>query len=171
MRSVKNSLIRQLRSRCALTTRSMRLYTDNGIRNNGIQDRRIEEGTGPGGPPRPPECTRIDERRTSWQTHAFQVIELVDPAEPSLPRFVGAQQQGQSVWRITWQHRDALPGKLPAWFRELSAQGREPIERVLLGRGVGLTEKTAFALTKFRISEICRMATGDPSQMADFLVP
>lgn len=99
----------------------------------------------------------------------FQVIELVDPAEPSLPRFVGAQQQGQSVWRITWQHRDALPGKLPAWFRELSAQGREPIERVLLGRGVGLTERTAFALTKFRISEICRMATGDPSQMADFL--
>jgi len=98
-----------------------------------------------------------------------QVVELYDPAEPSLPRFVAAQRQGQPVWRITWEHRDKLPTKLAAWFHELSAQGREPVERVVLGGGVGLTQKTAFALARFRSSEICRMAPGAPNQLAAFL--
>ncbi len=100
----------------------------------------------------------------------FQVIELYDDAtDPRLPRYVSAQRQGESAWRITWANRDKLPGKLATWFREMASQGREPAERVVLGRGVGLTMKTAFALARFRIAEINRMATGDPDQMADFL--
>ena len=99
----------------------------------------------------------------------YQVVELCDPAEPSLPRFVAAQRRGESAWRVVWQNRDKLPGKLAGWFRELAAQGREPMERILLGRAVGLPLKTAFALANFRIAEINRMATGDSEQMADFL--
>jgi hypothetical protein len=100
----------------------------------------------------------------------FQVIELFDVAEPALPRFIGAQRQGESAWRITWDRRDSLPGRLAAWFRELAAEGREPAERVVLGRGVALTMKTALALARFRIDEINRLATGDANQMADFLM-
>jgi len=99
----------------------------------------------------------------------YQVIELYDVAEPSLPRYVCAQRQGEKAWRITWENRDKLPGKLAAWFRELAAKGREPAERVVLGQGVALTAKTAFSLAAFRVSEINRLATGDPDQMADFL--
>ena len=99
----------------------------------------------------------------------YQVIELYDVAEPSLPRYVAAQRQGESAWRVTWENRDKRPGKLAAWFCKLAAEGREPAERVVLGRGVGLTEKTALTLARFRIAEICRAATGDPEQMADFL--
>ena len=90
-------------------------------------------------------------------------------AEPTLPRYVAAQRQGESAWRITWEHREKLSSELAAWFRELAAEGREPAERVVLGRGVGLPEKTAFALARFRVAEICRMSTGDPDQMPDFL--
>ena len=60
------------------------------------------------------------------------------------------------------------PGKLATRFRELAAQGREPAERILLGRTVALTLKAALSLAKFRIAEICRAATGNPDQMADF---
>jgi len=63
-----------------------------------------------------------------------------------------------------------LPGKLAGWFRELSSEGREPAERVLLGRGVGLMLKTAFSLAAFRVAEINRAATGNPDEMADFLM-
>jgi hypothetical protein len=87
-----------------------------------------------------------------------------------LPRYVCAQRQGQSAWRVTWENRDKLPGKLAAWFRELAAEGREPAQRVLLGRGVALTMRTAFALAAFRVGEINRAATGDPNEMADFLM-
>jgi hypothetical protein len=99
----------------------------------------------------------------------YQVVELYDVAEPDLPRFVCAQRQGESAWRITWDRRGKLPGKLAAWFRELAAEGREPAERVVLGRGVALTVKTAFELARFRIGEINRLATGNADQMADFL--
>ena len=99
----------------------------------------------------------------------YQVVELRDPVEPSLPRFVAAQRRGESPWLAVWQNRDKLPGKLAGWFRELAAQGHEPMERILLGRAVGLPLKTAFALANFRIAEINRMATGDSEQMADFL--
>ena len=100
----------------------------------------------------------------------YQVIELFDVVEPSLPRYVAAQRQGESAWRITWENRDKLPGKLAAWFRELAGEGREPAERIVLGRGVALTMQTAFSLAAFRIAEICRAATGSPDQMADFLM-
>jgi len=100
----------------------------------------------------------------------YQVIELYDAGDPAIPRYVAAQRQGQTAWRTTWEHRDELPGKLAAWFRELAAQGREPAERVLLGRSVALTLTAALALAKFRISEICRATTGSPDEMADFLM-
>ena len=101
----------------------------------------------------------------------FQVIELYDDTTaPRLPRYVAAQRQGESAWRVTWENRDKLPGKLAAWFRQLATEGREPAERVLLGRSVGLTLKTALSLAAFRIAEICRAATGDPNEMADFLM-
>jgi hypothetical protein len=99
----------------------------------------------------------------------YQVIELYDVADPLLPRYVCAQRQGRADWRITWENRDKLPGKLAAWFRQLAGEGREPGERVLLGRSVGLTMKTALALAAFRVAEINRMATGRPDEMADFL--
>jgi hypothetical protein len=99
----------------------------------------------------------------------YQVVELYDPPEPSLPRYVAAQRIGESAWRVVWQNRDKLSGKLAGWFRELASQGREPMERILLGRAVGLPLRTAFALANFRIAEICRMATGSSEQMADFL--
>ena len=91
----------------------------------------------------------------------YQVVELYDPPEPSLPRYVAAQRIGESAWRVVWQNRDKLPGKLAGWFRELASQGREPMERILLGRAVGLPLRTAFALANFRMAEICRMATGE----------
>ena len=100
----------------------------------------------------------------------YQVIELYDALDLALPRYVGAQRQGQSAWRVTWENRDKLPGKLAGWFRQLASEGREPAERVLLGRGVGLTLKTALALATFRVAEICRAATGSPDEMADFLM-
>ena len=100
----------------------------------------------------------------------YQVVELYDVLDPALPRYVSAQRQGQSAWRVTWENRDTLPGKLAAWFRQLAAEGREPAERVVLGRGVALTMKTAFSLAAFRIAEICRAATGSPDEMADFLM-
>ena len=100
----------------------------------------------------------------------YQVIELIDPLEPDLPRYVCAQRQGKAAWRVTWENRDKLPGKLAAWFGKLATEGREPAERVLLGRSVGLTLKTALSLAAFRIAEICRAATGDPNEMADFLM-
>jgi len=99
----------------------------------------------------------------------YLVVELCDPADRSLPRYVAAHRIGESPWRVVWQNRDKLRGRLATWFREIASQGREPMERVLLGRGVGLTMKTALALANFRISEINRMATGDEEQMADFL--
>ena len=100
----------------------------------------------------------------------YQVVELYDVADPMLPRYVCAQRQGQSAWQVTWENRDKLPGKLAEWFRQLAAEGREPAERVLLGRGVGLAMKTALSLAAFRVSEINRAATGDPNEMADFLM-
>jgi hypothetical protein len=100
----------------------------------------------------------------------YQVIELYDALDPVLPRYVCAQRQGRSAWRVTWENRDKLTGKLAAWFRELAAEGREPAERVLLGRGAGLTLKTAFSLAAFRVAEINRAATGSPDEMADFLM-
>ena len=100
----------------------------------------------------------------------YQVVELYDVADPALPRYVCAQRQGQGAWRVTWENRDNLPGKLAAWFRQLAAEGREPAERIVLGRGVGLPMNTAFSLAAFRVAEICRAATGSPDQMADFLM-
>ena len=99
----------------------------------------------------------------------YLVVELCDPTDRSLPRFVAAQRRGESPWHAVWQNRAKLRGRLATWFREIASQGREPMERVLLGRGVGLTMKTALALANFRIAEINRMATGDEKQMADFL--
>ena len=82
---------------------------------------------------------------------------------------MAAQRIGESPWHVVWQNRHKLPGRLAAWFREIASQGRKPIERILLGRAVGLTMRTALALANFRIAEINRMATGDEKQMADFL--
>ncbi len=100
----------------------------------------------------------------------YQVVELFDVAEPALPRYVCAQRQGEQAWHVTWENKDKLPGKLAAWFRELSAEGREPTERVILGRGVALPMKMAISLVAFRVAEICRAATGSADQMADFLM-
>ena len=99
----------------------------------------------------------------------YQVVELAIPqnlrCRATWRRSAKANRRGACVW----QNRDKLPGKLAAWFCELASQGREPVERVLLGRAVGLPLRTAFALADFRIAEINRMATGDSEQMADFL--
>jgi len=100
----------------------------------------------------------------------YQVVELYDVLEPALPRHVCAQRQGEQAWRVTWENRDKLPGKLAAWFHKLATEGREPAERVILGRGVALPMKMAISLVAFRVAEICRAATGSADQMADFLM-
>ncbi len=99
----------------------------------------------------------------------WRVIELVDPREPKLPRAVFACQLGQSPWRVVWQHRGELPGRLAEWFRQLASEGVEPLERVLLGNGAALTEDTAHAICRFRLAEISRMSGCAEGEIPSFL--
>ena len=68
----------------------------------------------------------------------FYVYELYGRDDPQLPRYVGVGQEGICTWLPYWTHKCELPGALAAWFRSLD---QEPIEKVLLGKGVGLTER------------------------------
>ena len=120
-------------------------------------------------PAKAPGRPQIDDGKHRWQQTRAIKLSSYTTWRASLPRYVAAQRQGESAWRMTWENRDKRPGKLATWFCKLAAEGREPAERVVLGRGVGLTEKTAFTLARFRVAEICRAATGDPEQMADFV--
>lgn len=88
----------------------------------------------------------------------YQVVELFDPREPSLPRAVLAERiDKEPRWKAIWRHRDKLPGRLPMWFRTLSDAHLGPRERVFVGRA-GLHEKCARAVCKHRIEQISRMA-------------
>jgi hypothetical protein len=98
----------------------------------------------------------------------WRVIELVDARVPSLPRAVFACRTHESPWRVVWQHRGEIPGRLSEWFKGLASEGVEPLERVLLGRGAALTERTAHAICRYRVSQIARMA-GCPEGLPDFL--
>ena len=65
-----------------------------------------------------------------------RVIALVDGA--GTVRHVEATSARRAApWRIVWDHREELPGRLAAWFRTLL--DHEPAEIVLLGGGAGLT--------------------------------
>jgi hypothetical protein len=99
----------------------------------------------------------------------WRVNGLHDPRDPTLPRAVFACRLNESPWRVVWQHRGEIPGRLSEWFKRLAADGVEPLERVLLGTGAALTEWTAHAVCKFRIAEIARMAGCTEGQIPDFL--
>ena len=86
------------------------------------------------------------------------VSEIVDPREPTLPRYVIAHRQGEAPWLRVQEVADKLPGKLPAFFRSLSDDGIEPLARPLLGHGCALNEQTAHAVCRFRISQIANMS-------------
>jgi len=61
-------------------------------------------------------------------------------------RFVGqCRQDRPAPWRLVWQWRDSLPGKLAAWFRTLD---REPEEITVMGAAAGLHKKVAKAAAR-----------------------
>jgi len=88
----------------------------------------------------------------------WMVSELVDPREPTLPRYVIAHRQGETPWLHVWRHRDRLETKLAAWMRSLDDDGVEPSARPFLGRIVALNEETAHMICRFRLDDISRMA-------------
>ncbi len=102
-------------------------------------------------------------KQTVPNTTKFRVLELRDPREADLPRYVQAARQGESPWRTLWEHRDELDNRLARWFRELSAAGvLLPQEVTILGRAVALTERTARLLAAFWLEEIARKAGSFP---------
>ena len=97
----------------------------------------------------------------------FQVYYLASPTDPQLPRWIDYQRCGAHRWRAMYDNRDRLPeSRLIRWFRELN---EEPLEVPLVGRNVALDENGAELLCRFMVRETNRLATGDPSQQADFL--
>lgn len=99
----------------------------------------------------------------------WMVSELFDPRDPTIPRAVFAHRQGEKPWQAIQSHCEELPGKLAALYRMLSDAKLEPLVRPLLGRGCALTERTAHAVCRFRISEIGRMAGCAPGEIPSFL--
>jgi hypothetical protein len=99
----------------------------------------------------------------------FRLLELRDPREPDLPRFVQAARQGESPWRTLWDHRDEIDNRLTRWFRELWAAGVLPQEVTVLGRAVALPQRTAMLLAAFHLTEIARKAGSYP-EFPDFIV-
>jgi hypothetical protein len=99
----------------------------------------------------------------------WMVSEIVDPREPTLPRYVIAHRQGEAPWLRVWEHRD-IPGRLAAWFKTLAEAKLEPLARPLLGHGCALNEETAHAVCQFRISQIRAMSGCPPGEWPDFLL-
>ena len=97
----------------------------------------------------------------------YQVVVLVDPSEPTLPRWYECHCEGKATWPSVWRVRDQWPGKLGVWFRELAAAGREPQEVVLL---TGIDGRTAGRLVSFLIRETVRMAGGEPPWLCNMLL-
>jgi hypothetical protein len=102
-------------------------------------------------------------------TAKFRVIELRDPREPDLPRYVQSARQSESPWRILWEHRDEIDNRLTRWFRELATAGVMPQEATILGRIVGLPEQTARMLAAFHLEDISRMSGAYP-EFPDFIL-
>lgn len=100
----------------------------------------------------------------------WMVSELCDPREPTLPCYVIAHRQGEAPWLRVWQHRARLDSKLALWMRALSDSGLEPLARPLLGQGCALTEDTAHAVCRFRLSQIAAMSGCAPGEWPDFIV-
>jgi hypothetical protein len=99
----------------------------------------------------------------------YRVLELRDPRQPDLPRFVQAARQGESPWRTLWEHRDEIDTRLARWFRELSTAGVLPQEMTILGRAVALPQRTARLLAAFWLEEISRKSGSFP-EFPDFIV-
>ncbi len=99
----------------------------------------------------------------------YRVLELRDPREADLPRFVQAARQGESPWRTLWDHRDEIGTRLAQWFRELSSAGVLPQEMTILGRAVALPQRTARLLAAFWLEEIARKAGSFP-EFPDFIL-
>ena len=99
----------------------------------------------------------------------YRVLELRDPREADLPRFVQAARQGESPWRTLWEHQDEIGTRLARWFRELSSAGVLPQEVTILGRAVALPQWTARLLAAFWLEEITRKAGSFP-EFPDFIL-
>lgn len=100
----------------------------------------------------------------------WAVSQIVDPREPTLPRYIVAHRQSEAPWIRVWEHRNKLQSKLAAWMRALSDDGVEPLARPLLGRSVGLDERSAHAVCQFYISLVSKMAGCGPGTIPDFLI-
>lgn len=100
----------------------------------------------------------------------WMISQLVDPREPTLPRYIIAHRQQEAPWHGVWQNRDKMQTRLAAWMRSLSDDGVEPLARPLLGRTVGLDERTAHAACQFYISQVGKMAGCPPETTPEFLI-
>jgi hypothetical protein len=95
----------------------------------------------------------------------FRIYELFGD-DGRLPRYVGMARGNEHPWQFIWKNRDRLPGRLATWFRSLA---QPPIEKTWFGRHTRLNIATARRLLRFRIRQICEMATADPNEVPDFL--
>jgi hypothetical protein len=94
----------------------------------------------------------------------YQTIEVLDV--DGVPRYIGVQRAGESFLRMAWECREIVDNRLMFWLRLLSVP---PKSRVLLGRGVQLAAREAWALARFQRERVSRMAGSWPDP-PDFAV-
>ncbi|HWB08632.1 MAG TPA: hypothetical protein VG826_05385 [Pirellulales bacterium] len=98
---------------------------------------------------RPHKDREPPEGRPQWR-----VFELID--DEGLPRYVGAGD-----WRRLWANRDKSGSRLAAWFRELAAAGREPVESNRWVLSMLVDGRTARAIARGRVRQIIQWAGGE----------
>ena len=95
----------------------------------------------------------------------YRVVELADPRRTGLAARSSLAVPTRALGLPTWERKDELPGKLAAWFRELS--GLRPLERTVLGSR-GVHEKCPCA-ARFRLEQIARAAGCRAGEWPDFV--
>jgi hypothetical protein len=84
---------------------------------------------------------------------ATKAYELIDPREPTLPRYVGHRPWAE---RYRVRHHDG--SRLGRWFRELDTAGVMPAESFTWLPNVPTTRPEAERLARVRIEQIARWA-------------
>jgi hypothetical protein len=98
-------------------------------------------------------------------TRAF---ELVDPREPTLPRFIG-HGSGDCPWWQRWTHRELDGSKLAGWMRDLDAAGILPVESHRWLPRSPMERHDANRLARLRIQAVSTWAGTWPA-LPDFLL-
>jgi hypothetical protein len=81
----------------------------------------------------------------------WQVSELFDGREPSVPRYIIAHRRDQRPWMATWERRwEIVNSRLACWLQTLS---EPPGSRLVLGL-YGISEATAVALASWMIGRL-----------------